>query len=120
MRLTGLTILIAEDDPLIASDLSFVLEDEGADVMGPYRTIADTLGELGKRRPAGAILDIRLLDGDSFPIAAHLAASTVPFVFYSAIQGRAARIAKATKAPVLGKAHESRDAVDVLTSLLQC
>ena len=40
-ELAGARILVVEDEPIIALELQLILADEGAQVIGPFQTIAD-------------------------------------------------------------------------------
>ena len=78
----GGSVLVVEDDYLIASELKSRLEAAGIKVAGPAPNverafeILDTEAEL-----AGAILDIRLGDQFVFPVADELERRGLPFVF---------------------------------------
>ncbi len=78
---TQRTILIVEDEPLIAMMLEDFLESLGHDVVATCDCVAAALGHV---EPGGfdvAILDIRLKDGESvWPVADRLAAAGTPFV----------------------------------------
>lgn len=75
-------ILVVEDDPALGGLLHEVLEMAGYDVaMAP--STADALALLGERRFVGAILDLQVLDGSTFPVADLLRAGFVPYVFAS-------------------------------------
>jgi DNA-binding response OmpR family regulator len=80
--LTGRLILIAEDEPLIALEMTLAFEDEGALVVR-----AHTLKEarLGVEDPAlsAAILDHALSDGDSTEIRERMKERNIPFVIFS-------------------------------------
>lgn len=117
MRFSGRSILVVEDDPVVSTDLCLLLEDEGASILGPCRRTRESLAVLDRRMPDAAILDIDLLDEDSFPVATRLGAAGVPFLFYSAKDCPAFPTAKATAAPILSKAHTSRAALDLLAEL---
>ena len=117
MRFSGRTILVVEDDSVVSTDLCLLLEDEGATILGPCRSARKSLAVLARRMPDAAILDIELLDGDSFPVATRLGAAGVPFLFYSARDCAAFQTAKATTAPILSKVHSSRKAVDMLAEI---
>lgn len=80
----GRTILVAEDDPLIAPLLLDILERAGATVLGPFPSLQMAHAALASVRPDAALLDVNLIDGDVFPLAAHLQQSEVPYVFFSA------------------------------------
>jgi DNA-binding response OmpR family regulator len=80
--LTGRLILIAEDEPLVALEITLAFEDEGAWVLR-----AHTLKEarLGVEDPAlsAAILDHALSDGDSAEIRKRMKERKIPFVIFS-------------------------------------
>ena len=74
---------MVEDDFAIASDMAQVLEDAGAEVVGPAGTVEDAL-ELVESEAVtldGAALDINLHGERVYPVADALAARGVPFVF---------------------------------------
>ena len=76
-------ILILEDDPFIALDLQAIIEGEGHDVVGVF----DSLAEAGEHLGEGfdfALLDIDVVDGKSFELAAALLERRIPFAFVSA------------------------------------
>ena len=72
MSLDGKTVLLLEDDPLLSADLALLLEDAGAEVIGPFRTFHEGLATVEAGLPHAALLDVELLDGKSFPVADRL------------------------------------------------
>ena len=80
--LSGRRILLVEDEFLIRLDIQTLLEDAGAEVVDAD-TVASGLEMAGGPFDA-AVLDVRLPDGEVFPIAETLAARDVPIVFHSA------------------------------------
>jgi DNA-binding response OmpR family regulator len=80
--LTGRLILIAEDEPLIALDITLAFEDQGAWVMRA-RTLREAL--LGVENPdlSVAILDHALSDGDCSKVCARMKERNIPFITYS-------------------------------------
>ena len=80
--LAGRLILIAEDQPLIALDITLAFEDEGAWVMRA-RTLQEAL--LGVESPdlSVAILDHALSDGDCSKVCARMKERNIPFITYS-------------------------------------
>lgn len=77
------TVLIAEDEPLIAMDLTMQVEDLDHQVMGPCKRVADLRRMLCSELPDCAVLDVRLDDGEVFEVADRLAAHNIPFLFHS-------------------------------------
>lgn len=77
------TVLVLEDNPLIAMDEEAILRKfEAPDVL-VANSVADAELILGNKRIDFALLDIELGDGSSEPIANRLKASSVPFAFVS-------------------------------------
>lgn len=78
--LTGLRLLIVEDEYMVAEYISVLLENFGCNVAGPVATIEEAVAIVEDGVLDGALLDANL-DGDSSaPIALALHAASVPFV----------------------------------------
>ncbi|RWD30200.1 MAG: response regulator [Mesorhizobium sp.] len=78
------TILVVEDEFLIAMDLQQLLEHHGWRVMGPVATMRDALRLLEDELPSVALLDINLGNELVTPVAEALRARGVPFAVASA------------------------------------
>ncbi|MCA1440451.1 response regulator [Ensifer sp. IC4062] len=78
------TVLIVEDEFLIAMDLKLLLEGHGWCVLGPAVTVGEALEQLNGELPTIAILDVTLRDGKVTPVAEALRAQNIPFVMASA------------------------------------
>ena len=89
--LTGCRILVVEDDPLITMSLECTLSDGGAEVIGPAHTVAQALDLIDGSAPDAAILDYRLENETSAPVAKRLGESQVPFLFYTSFRGTIAQ-----------------------------
>ena len=76
-------VLVAEDELIIGVDLRDTVEEAGYQVEGPYDRIDSAMLSIQKRRPDVAILDVRLDDGDVFPLAEALMNENVPVIFHS-------------------------------------
>lgn len=74
-------ILVVDDEPLISMLVEDWLTELGHEVVGPARSAADGLGFATSAPLDGAILDIRLGDGNSYGIANALRDRGVPFAF---------------------------------------
>ena len=103
LHLGGRTILVVEDEFLLADDLAQSLAEIGAVVLGPVRTVSAAL-ELIESQPAldAALLDVNLGHEKVFDVADALAARHVPFCFTtgyepSSIPERFARVARFEK-----------------------
>lgn len=83
MNKSALSVLVVEDEVLIALDIQMQLEDEGWQVIGPAGSVAHAQSLLAEIRPDFAVLDINLGRQTSFEIADALADQNIPFVFLS-------------------------------------
>ena len=81
--LDGCRVLLAEDEALIAFELQIVLLQAGCRVIGPVGTLAEGLSLAETTALDAAVLDVKLWDGDVFPLADRLAQRGIPFVLMS-------------------------------------
>lgn len=80
--LTGRTILVVEEQPLIALDLRTALEEAGAQVLAA-RDAADALARVKSTKLSAAIIDGRPDSDHHRRIARALKRAGVPFLFYA-------------------------------------
>jgi DNA-binding NtrC family response regulator len=111
--LSGCRILIVEDEAMIAFDLQVILEQAGAVVVGPVRTLAAAHQIAANCNLSAAILDVQLGDGAVFPIAKLLAERGIPFAFHSGY-GNVASLQAEWAVDVIAKPAPSAAVVDVL------
>lgn len=83
--LANRSILIVEDEPLIALDLSIEVEMLDGRVVGPTPSVAGALAILENEQVCAAILDSNLADRDVTPVALWLIQCRVPFVIHSGL-----------------------------------
>lgn len=100
--ITDMTILVVEDEYLIADDLARDLSDLGLRVVGPVATLDEAFAAVAAQRPDLAVLDINLRGDPVFPLADLLDAQGIPYTFTTgydadAIPGRYARIPRHEK-----------------------
>jgi DNA-binding response OmpR family regulator len=83
--LSGLKILVVEDNFLVADVLCEALRGYGCEIVGPAQNVesgeqlveeSDVDGPLN-----GALLDVNLNGAYSFPVAAKLSARGIPYIF---------------------------------------
>src|SRR5512146_1153694 len=84
--IAGKRVLIVEDEALIAWDLQLSVEQQGGVAVGPAGSLAEARDLLGRDRIDAALLDIRVRDGEIFPLADQLSAGGVPFAFLSGFE----------------------------------
>jgi DNA-binding response OmpR family regulator len=82
MKMTP-TVMIVEDEVLIALGLEDAFQEEGYEVAGSFATCADALACLAKRPPDLAVVDAMLKDGSCLELARELRRRDVPFLIYS-------------------------------------
>ena len=81
--LAGSRILVVEDEPLVALDLRYELEDAGARVTAVARTVAEALAAIRDQPVDAALLDGNLRGEPVDEVARQLAAREIPFCFVS-------------------------------------
>ncbi len=87
----GATILLVEDEPLVAIMMEEALHELGFSILGPCSNTAEAIALLKRSEVSAAVLDINLNGQPSYELADILIAENTPFVF------------------VTGFAHESID-----------
>ena len=76
-------MLIVEDEFLVAIDIEMTLRNAGASDVAIVANVEDAWDALKNTSIDAALLDIRLPDGYSFPLAMHLYSHAVPVVMHS-------------------------------------
>lgn len=77
------TVLVVEDEFIIALDLSETVRDMGYRVEGPYANKDHAFIAIDQQMPDFAILDVMTADGEVFPLADALTDAGVPIIFHS-------------------------------------
>ena len=80
MPLYGKTILVAEDDYLIAADLFAAIEDGRGKVGQHVTTVRAAHEALSSSKFDGAVLDLKLLNGLAVGVAERLHQKGIPFI----------------------------------------
>lgn len=84
------SVLIIEDEPIIALDIEAIVRDLGHDVTGIARTHKEAVALAADRKPGLVLADIQLADGSSGLEAVNsiLAQSQLPIIFITAFPER--------------------------------
>ncbi len=114
----GMTVLILEDNVLLAMELQELLGEWGARVLGPVPSVVRARELLSRQQPDIAVLDIRLRDGTSLELAAELRVAGVRCVFVSGYSERYDIPESLAALPRLTKPVNAKALRDVLGSLL--
>jgi len=82
--LEGRSILIVEDDSVLATDLAALLREAGCRVVLPTTSVGGALSTVVHYPFDAAILDVNVQNEWVFPVAHALAAAGIPFLFLTA------------------------------------
>ncbi len=77
------TVLVVEDEFIIALDLSETVRDMGFRVDGPYADKDHAFIAIDQHMPEFAILDVMTASGEVYPLADALTQAGVPIIFHS-------------------------------------
>ena len=116
--LNGRKILIVEDEAPIALNLAAAVQQAGGIVIGPVASVAGAHAAMADNRLDGALLDIRLRNETSFPLADVLAVLNIPFVFVSGLSSALMPYTHRER-PLFDKPYEVHDVIATLARLLQ-
>lgn len=116
--LAGLSVLIIEDEFLIAVEAQRIVEEVGATEVHLASTVEDARRRLASGQPVDvAVLDIRLGDQDGAALVQDLAARNIPFVIATGLALGAGNTPK-TAAFVLVKPYRDAELVGAILSAL--
>src|ERR1700741_1376678 len=79
------SILLVEENIVVASDLERILKEAGYVVIGPAGSVAEALVQIVQRDIEAAILNVKVGKESTKPVLDVLAFSRVPFVFVSGL-----------------------------------
>lgn len=110
--LNGLSVLVLEDEYCIADDLTQLLSDAGAVVLGPFRDIEAALAAASDKIDC-ALVDINLGHGPRFETSRRLVELGVPVVFLTGYDRRVVPT-EFSDAPFLQKPAEARRVIEAV------
>jgi DNA-binding LytR/AlgR family response regulator len=113
--MTGLRVLVVEDEWMVADHIGMLLEDIGCDVVGPAATIEDALVLLQTEHIDGALLDANLNGISSAPVAAALCAAKMPFVIVTGYGNLELPTKEMNAAPRLTKPFNTANFEDMIS-----
>ena len=114
--LLGRSVLIVEDEPLIALELQNALCLAGASILAATN-IKDALQLIGHARISAAIVDVNLGGRDCSDVCAALTKSSIPFMFYTGYS-TADALPAWPDAPAVRKPAQGATMVDTIMQLL--
>lgn len=81
--LSGLSVLIVEDQYLIADEMRRLVSQLGGTVVGPCATVEEAIAQLKTETVEFALVDLNLRGHSAEPVAAELTRRSIPFAFAS-------------------------------------
>lgn len=114
--LSGLRVLLVEDEVLVAMYVEDLLEDAGCEIIGPVPRLDLALSTVAETVVDVAILDVNLRGEQVWPVADALAARGVPHVFLTGYTADTVPPAHAATVR-LTKPIKASDLFDTLTAM---
>ena len=111
-ELSGMRILVVEDEPLLAMASADLLADSGCTVAGPVSSVKQGMRLIEQEAIDGAILDINLRGEMVFPLADLLAERSIPFVYVTGY-GKLLRACNHGR-PVLQKPYSNQQLLKII------
>jgi CheY-like chemotaxis protein len=109
------SILVVEDEFLIALDIVAALEQAGIAVVGPVSTVGDALATIEQQPLRGVLLDAHLGGESAVQIADALSARRLPFAFVSGY-GRESLPQAYQSVPLVRKPFTDRDLLSAIAA----
>ncbi|WP_245269605.1 HWE histidine kinase domain-containing protein [Allorhizobium undicola] len=113
------TILLVEDQMLIAMDAEMMLADAGFSHIVTAGSANEALNEIRSRLPDVAVLDINLGNHTSVPVAEELHRRGVPFIFATGYAERSIIPEEFADVPVIAKPYEGNALLHALLARLK-
>jgi DNA-binding NtrC family response regulator len=110
--LSGMRILVVEDEPLLALASADLLADSGCTVAGPVSSVKQGMQLIERESIDGAMLDINLRGEMVFPLADALAERSIPFVYVTGY-GKLLRACNHGR-PVLQKPYSNQQLLKII------
>ena len=112
-----MSVLVVEDESLIAMNLEMILEDLGHSVIGPVMTLGDLEKMLaGDFQADVAILDVNIAGEYIFPYARRLTDLGIP-IFFASGYGASGISDDLAHHPVVPKPYTEREIAGMLDSM---
>lgn len=115
----GISVLVVEDEFLVAMDLEQTFLGACWNVIGPVPDVAGALEALGEQRPDVACLDMNLNGELSVPVAEELKRLDIPFVILTGYSARKVTDHVYDGAPIIHKPFLSEELVLAVRGVLR-
>ena len=110
--------MVVEDNLFIAIDAEDMLRKLGAGAVEVVRSVSDALALLSARSFTFALLDVKLGEETSLPIAHALEANNIPFAFGTGYDEALAAADIKMNVPIVAKPYHRATMVEALTELI--
>ncbi len=117
--LKGWRILVVEDQSLIAMEMQYCLEKNGATVVGPVGRVERALNAAENANLEAALLDVNLHGERCWPVADALIRRAIPFAFATGFETRLVMPERFAGCLVLSKPFREQDILAVLKKMLE-
>ncbi|MBC7951540.1 MAG: response regulator [Rhodospirillaceae bacterium] len=81
------TLIVVEDEYLVAMSIELVLQDAGYTVIGPIPSVDEALEVVAEQPADLALLDVNVAGHRVYPVADALSLRQVPFIFLTGCEG---------------------------------
>ena len=116
---SALRILVVEDEPAIAQEIVYLIEEEaGCAVAGVASSVDEAFALIALERPNGAIVDANLNGSTSAKIAEALRRQNTPFIVLSGYTSKDSLPPPLNEAPFLQKPYRESELLDQIRGLL--
>ena len=115
---SGKSLLLVEDQLLIALDVEFMLDERGLADITTSGSVDDALGKLSAFSPDVAVLDVNLGEETSIPVAEELARRNIPFVFATGYGERGMVPSAFSDVPILRKPYDAESLAEAIASMM--
>ena len=116
--LSGVTVLVVEDDLLLAMDLEATLAGAGAVVVVVCHTLDEAMARADADDFAVAVLDFGLGSDSVTPLARRLALRDVPFILYTGMRRGEPRLMEWRDYPIVEKPASPHVLVSAIRTML--
>lgn len=117
--LSGVHVLIVEDEPVVALDLAAAVEDAGGIAVGPATSLKRALELCATAHVEAAILDVDLLDGNTSQVLELLEPRGIPAIIHTGVALPREMAERFPDVPVFAKPSASATLARELHRLLQ-
>jgi light-regulated signal transduction histidine kinase (bacteriophytochrome)/CheY-like chemotaxis protein len=116
--LSDISLLLVEDQLLIALDVEAMLNERGIIDVTTSGTVSDALSKLSALTPNAAILDVNLGTETSIPVAEELVKRKIPFVFATGYGEKGIVPASLANVPVVRKPYDADSLAEAIIQVV--